>query len=1205
MNNRLSQLLPLLLTFCLASTALWSQSDDHCIEFEGLSANAVIGAESGLSPGEVFYSENEVDISLQPFVYSNGNDSGFYNIRVWDQEDGWQLGSGRYLFVSNVNLSLDFSGLPETVTEVCFEFIDGGGDKNIAVNGEVILSIGQMLGTATLPVDIAPGVTASIDLEPNTSLVPRGTICLKGDIQSLIIGGQEFALDNICFKTEPEPAPCELRDLEISSLSCNEDSTYNATLNFRHQGTSGGFVLETAGGFREEYEYSQLPLVLTGLPISGEPNSTATEDLIVICDKEKGNCCVRIPVDIPCIPNCEIGELKIETRCNDDGTFNAWLDFEYEGVSEFFLLKVNGRSFDRRFRYDELPLKFENLNVSDFTDDSDGIRFKVCDVERPNCCRTGYAYFDCSTEPVCEIGEPRIEISCNEDGTFDAWIDFDHANTGDKFTLKIIGAGFYRQFSYDDLPLKLEGLEVHSTSNYPSDQLEFRICDIDNPNCCVRKKVDFYCPGSCAISMLRVAATECDEEGRYNVRLNFSHTRREGTFVLEIDGDMRGVYRYKDLPLELGSFKGPLEEKQLFVVYDKEDPECRSRTVLMPFDCNPPRCDIRKVLVYDITCHVDGTYDATVDLHHRGTGDRFLLETAGGFRGEFAYEDLPVRLEGLPAPTEGNRLRGNDVFEICDTESEGCCVRRTVHVPCVNLCQFLNLRAEASECEDDQFFINLSFEARETDSRGYFVFAGGRIHGPYTYQETDIQLGPFDADSDRPYNILLVDADNFICFNFTRVAPPSCEEEPTCRIEEVRLRSEGCNPDGSHSFTMDLDAENPGNDFYEVFYQGERLGTFPLDNLPSRFNLMLGEAPPSEVRLQVCINDQPDCCLEVTVQLPECEEDELRVWPGDANRDNVANHLDLLNIGIAFGAQGPDRSDESTEWEGFLAPDWELAFADGTNYKNADTNGDGAVNADDTLAILLNYGRTHGEIREVGPLPNTVFDPPLFIDLPEEGDLPGGVPFEIPIILGTAENPVKNIYGIAFRLEYDAELITDAAIVFPTTWFGAPGINSISLDKSFGEDGVIEAALSRTDQNLVSGYGPVAYFRGIIDDIAGLHQTRTSIEQAMARSIDDQWIPLRGLEQDIKITPPNANPGKIDLERGLRLFPNPTPDQIRIFSKHGVPVEWVEILDPQGRHLGSRMYEQQEISLQHLPEGVYLLRMKMGKYVITKRVVKM
>ncbi len=84
----------------------------------------------------------------------------------------------------------------------------------------------------------------------------------------------------------------------------------------------------------------------------------------------------------------------------------------------------------------------------------------------------------------------------------------------------------------------------------------------------------------------------------------------------------------------------------------------------------------------------------------------------------------------------------------------------------------------------------------------------------------------------------------------------------------------------------------------------------------------------------------------------------------------------------------------------------------GVNYKHADTDGNGIVNADDTLAILVNYGLTRDVEgrRYVASLPakSATAGTGLFI-IPDEAVLTNAVNVEIPLYLGDAANPVNGI----------------------------------------------------------------------------------------------------------------------------------------------------------------------------------------------------
>ena len=87
--------------------------------------------------------------------------------------------------------------------------------------------------------------------------------------------------------------------------------------------------------------------------------------------------------------------------------------------------------------------------------------------------------------------------------------------------------------------------------------------------------------------------------------------------------------------------------------------------------------------------------------------------------------------------------------------------------------------------------------------------------------------------------------------------------------------------------------------------------------------------------------------------------DTADVWPGDTDADGIAHHVDVLNIGLAYGNIGVGRPQARLQWQAQRAINWDSLFHAGLNYKHADCNGDGIVNTDDTLAIHLNYGLIH------------------------------------------------------------------------------------------------------------------------------------------------------------------------------------------------------------------------------------------------------
>ena len=221
--------------------------------------------------------------------------------------------------------------------------------------------------------------------------------------------------------------------------------------------------------------------------------------------------------------------------------------------------------------------------------------------------------------------------------------------------------------------------------------------------------------------------------------------------------------------------------------------------------------------------------------------------------------------------------------------------------------------------------------------------------------------------------------------------------------------------------------------------------------------------------------------IVVIVQMPgECTD---CVWPGDADNNGLANNFDVLNIGLAYGYTGPARTDQSVNWYGHAANDWPGGiFPDGLNHKYADCNGNGTINAADTLAVSLNYGLAHGKNEDAATT-----GIPLYFVL-ESGGTTLGEPITVSVHLGDADNAATDFYGIAFSVLYDGTLIEPNTAGYnadATSWAGN-ATNTLTFNKDLYSNGQLEVAFTRIDHNNTSGYGKIgeAHFV-IIENIEG------------------------------------------------------------------------------------------------------------------------
>src|SRR5262249_21159822 len=136
---------------------------------------------------------------------------------------------------------------------------------------------------------------------------------------------------------------------------------------------------------------------------------------------------------------------------------------------------------------------------------------------------------------------------------------------------------------------------------------------------------------------------------------------------------------------------------------------------------------------------------------------------------------------------------------------------------------------------------------------------------------------------------------------------------------------------------------------------------------------------------------------------------------------------------------------------------------------HSDCNGDGVINASDTLPIYLNYLLTHSFKSSATAASGD-------INLVTAQVLEG-VWNKADVVLGSSGSPVNQVYGIAFDIDFDNSLIevNSSYLVYTSSFLNASGQN-IQFKKSDQANGKVYAASVRTNGNAVNGDGKIGEF---------------------------------------------------------------------------------------------------------------------------------
>ena len=961
---------------------------------------------------------------------------------------------------------------------------------------------------------------------------------------------------------------CEVKELEVSVLDCEETGAgyaYDLKIDFEANGFSSEYVdLYLDGEWFDTFALDQRPITISNY--LHNPNS----DGLTVKVSESGNLACHQVISVPLYPcdnsgECYISEVIAEAHNCDGNTYLLDVAFQSSNPGPLGYYVYGDGAIFGPYSYEE-PF----VTIGPFEGDGETIvDILILDIANPSCFGyLEYGPLDCETQ--CRINEVYAEQLDCVDGGFYVQIGFEAENMGPEgFTIRGNGQN-YGSFSYDDVPLMVGPIEANS------DQvLEFIIIDNSNPNCRAFTTLEpIDCP-NCEIEGLNYTV-DCQETSlNFTLELDFIANDPDSEhFYLKFDEEIYERFSYAALPIAI-DLPLSLAEASKISVCDTENPDC-----CQTIDFNIPCCSVRDLVVEAHPCEEDGTFLVDLNLLHTNTGDSFTL-VYGPVNGDLqsaqhTYEELFLTLGPLNGMNEGEWL-----FQVTD-ESLFCSTSE----------QFTFETCEPAEC--------IGFEDADTGS-----------FGPLTgYEEGAVFL----EESEVLFRI----ASSCECFVHLVEYPSVFPAFTLAQGKMMVLDGSGVEMDLSNVPSaveeLNIDYYFDGNTVTLQVNGQDQIVVDKPANLPSivaaGVNLAVtqSESDPNMGTLTFTGNVDK---IKITIG-GKMSLDNLcitlgteEVWPGDINTDNIANHFDLLPLGIAQGVEGPIRENETTEWQGIPAAPWNLSFPNGLNYKHADTDGNGFIDSLDKAAILDNFLLTHGEVTPFEPIEATPNNPTLFIETPNEG-WPTGQAFSLPIVLGSPTLPVEGLHGIAFSIRFDPQSIDPSSIAldFSNSWLGDDGHDLLTLDRTAEDEGVIYVALSRVGPQELFGNGPVASLIGIIDDIAGRQVTTLSVEAPLAVTATLDTIPIFTQSSDLIIQRFQEVP-KLDLLKSLVLSPNPTNDEVRIWNKFGVPVDQVDVMDSAGNLLTTVKEGASRISLKSQPAGVYMLRIRMGGVIAHRRIIRL
>lgn len=356
------------------------------------------------------------------------------------------------------------------------------------------------------------------------------------------------------------------------------------------------------------------------------------------------------------------------------------------------------------------------------------------------------------------------------------------------------------------------------------------------------------------------------------------------------------------------------------------------------------------------------------------------------------------------------------------------------------------------------------------------------------------------------------------------------------------------------------------------------------------------------VKIYVDLTEIPGSAATDTICIYDC------IWPGDVNRDGAVNITDVLPVGYCAGIVGPERDTPTEEFYGQYGYDWENnQGATSTNEKHVDTNGDGIVTGQDTIAVNANYGKYNN----VTPSPIAYLEniPLYFVPLtpnPGPGDL-----VEIEIVLGSASNPAYDMYGMTFSVGYNTEIVEEGTMnvqFYDQNWmeYNSP---MMSLVKDQPNKAKVDVAYTRTSDIASSGFGVIGKMDFVIIEELDfrlesyINFNLIHLNQPVTMNAAGQYVQARGEDLTFKIgyEPNNGLSG----QELLIAYPNPVADVLKVHLNGQDEIEQLRVFT----HTGILVYDSGRTATNHIEidvseyhDGMYIINALTSREMISKKV---
>lgn len=404
---------------------------------------------------------------------------------------------------------------------------------------------------------------------------------------------------------------------------------------------------------------------------------------------------------------------------------------------------------------------------------------------------------------------------------------------------------------------------------------------------------------NCGIDFFELRLNPCNGN-QFSINYDFEFDFEQvpsSKYSLFIDGQKIDDYFYHDRDVTV-VLDGSISRAITVRIQDSTDPTCFAEEEFEFTDCASGNCTMELINYKVQSCNGDGTFDIR-NIQVNYSGGETLLNLYGN--GKFITQEFYTPGDSffiISFPK--NWINDTETLTISVSDDPSCSVTATIPTSdaCTG-CNLYNIEVDVFDCSNGEFYLTVDFGVHNA-SGGFTLGDGEGIIGVFSYDELPVTVGPLEANTDKYYDIFVLDNTSSFCFTSYELGYVVCKNV-TCDIYDVTTTL-SCETEQSYNILLDFEYDNAGaNPNFSITLNGENVGVYSASQLPVSIEDITAIQAGSDV-IVICVDGDPACCETVSIQRPNCscEISALTLQNTSCNDDNTYNAA--FNYQASLGA---------------------------------------------------------------------------------------------------------------------------------------------------------------------------------------------------------------------------------------------------------------------------------------------------------------